>query len=117
MADGRGLIPGADAVGGRRPPAPATISPVRGINPKCTLLLIYRAVSRIPAIIPKTVLTGVSNPIDMGLQPMPQLLGSKGGGMAMPYVMVPVPEEHVLEVMGVVMRLAARRSHDEPAQA
>jgi hypothetical protein len=32
----------------------------------------------------------------------------------MPYVMVPVPEEHVLEVMGVVMRLAARRSHDEP---
>ncbi len=37
--------------------------------------------------------------------------------MAMPYVMVPVPEEHVLEVMGVVMRLAARRSHDEPAQA
>jgi hypothetical protein len=35
----------------------------------------------------------------------------------MPYVMVPVPEEHVLEVMGVVMRLAARRSHDEPPQA
>jgi hypothetical protein len=35
----------------------------------------------------------------------------------MPYVMVPVPEEHVLEVMGVVMRLAARRSHDEPPNA
>jgi hypothetical protein len=35
----------------------------------------------------------------------------------MPYVMVPVPEEHVLEVMGVVMRLAARRSHDEPPKA
>jgi hypothetical protein len=35
----------------------------------------------------------------------------------MPYVMVPVPEEHVLEVMGVVMRLAARPSHDEPPQA
>jgi hypothetical protein len=32
----------------------------------------------------------------------------------MPYVMVPVPEEHVLEVMAVVMRLAARVSHDEP---
>jgi hypothetical protein len=25
-----------------------------------------------------------------------------------------VPEEHVLEVMGLVMRLAARQSHDEP---
>jgi len=35
----------------------------------------------------------------------------------MPYVMVPVPEEHVLEVMGVVLRLAARRSHDEPPKA
>ena len=35
----------------------------------------------------------------------------------MPYVMVPVPEEHVLEVMGVVLRLAARRPHDEPPQA
>jgi len=35
----------------------------------------------------------------------------------MPYVMVPVPEEHVLEVMGLVMRLAARRSHDEPPRA
>jgi hypothetical protein len=35
----------------------------------------------------------------------------------LPYVMVPVPEEHVLEVMGVVMRLAARRSHAEPPQA
>jgi hypothetical protein len=35
----------------------------------------------------------------------------------MPYVMVPVPEEHVLEVMGMVMRLAARRSHNEPPKA
>jgi hypothetical protein len=35
----------------------------------------------------------------------------------MPYVMVPVPEEHVLEVMGLVMRLAARRPHDEPPKA
>ena len=35
----------------------------------------------------------------------------------MPYVMVPVPEEHVLEVMGMVLRLAARRSHDEPPRA
>ena len=35
----------------------------------------------------------------------------------MPYVMVPVPEEHVLEVMAVVMRLAARQSHDEPPKA
>jgi hypothetical protein len=35
----------------------------------------------------------------------------------MPYVMVPVPEEHVLEVMGAVMRLAARRPHDEPPKA
>jgi hypothetical protein len=35
----------------------------------------------------------------------------------MPYVMVPVPEEHVLEVMGVVLRLASRRSHDEPPKA
>jgi hypothetical protein len=35
----------------------------------------------------------------------------------MPYVMVPVPEEHVLEVMGVVLRLAARQSHDEPPKA
>jgi hypothetical protein len=35
----------------------------------------------------------------------------------MPYVMVPVPEEHVLEVMGLVMRLAARQSHDEPPKA
>jgi hypothetical protein len=34
----------------------------------------------------------------------------------MPYVMVPVPEEHVLEVMATVLRLAARRSHDEPPQ-
>jgi hypothetical protein len=32
----------------------------------------------------------------------------------MPYVMVPVPEEHVLEVMATVLRLAARQSHDEP---
>jgi hypothetical protein len=32
----------------------------------------------------------------------------------MPYVMVPVPEEHVLEVMGTVLRVAARQSHDEP---
>jgi hypothetical protein len=32
----------------------------------------------------------------------------------MPYVMVPVPEEHVLEVMAMVLRLAARQSHDEP---
>ena len=32
----------------------------------------------------------------------------------MPYVMVPVPEEHVLEVMATVLRLAARHSHDEP---
>jgi hypothetical protein len=32
----------------------------------------------------------------------------------MPYVMVPVPEEHVLEVMASVLRLAARQSHDEP---
>ena len=32
----------------------------------------------------------------------------------MPYVMVPVPEEHVLEVMAIVLRLAARQSHDEP---
>jgi hypothetical protein len=35
----------------------------------------------------------------------------------MPYVMVPVPEEHVLEVLGVVLRLAARQSHDEPPRA
>jgi hypothetical protein len=35
----------------------------------------------------------------------------------MPYVMVPVPEEHVLEVMGFVMRLATRPSHDEPPRA
>jgi hypothetical protein len=35
----------------------------------------------------------------------------------MPYVMVPVPEEHVLEVMGVVMRLAVRQSHAEPPKA
>jgi hypothetical protein len=35
----------------------------------------------------------------------------------MPYVMVPVPEEHVPEVMGMVMRLAARRAHDEPPRA
>src|ERR1700730_10193208 len=35
----------------------------------------------------------------------------------MPYVMIPVPEEHVLEVMSVVMRLAAPRSHDEPPRA
>src|SRR5919204_2514451 len=35
----------------------------------------------------------------------------------MPYVMVPVPEEHVLEVRGVVRRLAPRRSHDEPPKA
>jgi hypothetical protein len=35
----------------------------------------------------------------------------------MPYVMVPVPEEHVLEVMGVVLRLASRPSHDEPPKA
>ncbi len=35
----------------------------------------------------------------------------------MPYVMVPVPEEHVLEVMGMVLRLAARRPHDEPPRA
>jgi hypothetical protein len=35
----------------------------------------------------------------------------------MPYVMVPVPEEHVLEVMGIVLRLATRRSHDEPPKA
>jgi hypothetical protein len=28
-----------------------------------------------------------------------------------------VPEEHVLEVMGMVMRLAARRSHNEPPKA
>jgi hypothetical protein len=32
----------------------------------------------------------------------------------MPYVMVPVPEEHVLEVMGFVMRVTSRPSHDEP---
>ena len=32
----------------------------------------------------------------------------------MPYVMVPVPEEHVREVMATVLRLAARHSHDEP---
>ena len=32
----------------------------------------------------------------------------------MPYVMVPVPEEHVLEVMAMVLRLAARQPHDEP---
>jgi hypothetical protein len=31
--------------------------------------------------------------------------------------MVPVPEEHVLEVMGLVMRLASRPSHDEPPAA
>src|SRR5215207_1415567 len=37
-----------------------------------------------------------------------------GEGGSMPYVMVPVPEEHVLEVMAVVMRLAARQAHDEP---
>jgi hypothetical protein len=35
----------------------------------------------------------------------------------MPYVMVPVPEEHVLEVMGLVMRLATRRRHDEAPKA
>jgi hypothetical protein len=35
----------------------------------------------------------------------------------MPYVMVPVPEEHVLEVMGMVLRLAARRSQDQPPKA
>ena len=35
----------------------------------------------------------------------------------MPYVMVPVPEEHVVEVMGMVLRLATRESHDEPPQA
>jgi hypothetical protein len=35
----------------------------------------------------------------------------------MPYVMVPVPEEHVLEVMAVVMRLATRQAHDEPPKA
>jgi hypothetical protein len=35
----------------------------------------------------------------------------------MPYVMVPVPEEHVLEVMAMVLRLAARQSHDEPPRA
>src|SRR5262245_14515144 len=34
----------------------------------------------------------------------------------MSYVMVPVPEEHVLEVMATVLRLAARKSHDEPPQ-
>jgi hypothetical protein len=34
----------------------------------------------------------------------------------MPYVMVPVPEEHVLEVMGVVLRLAARPSQPQPAK-
>jgi hypothetical protein len=32
----------------------------------------------------------------------------------MPYVMVPVPEEHVLEVMATVLRLATRQSHNEP---
>jgi hypothetical protein len=32
----------------------------------------------------------------------------------MPYVMVPVPEEHVLEVMGIVLRLSARPAHEEP---
>src|SRR3954451_3648282 len=32
----------------------------------------------------------------------------------MPYVMVPVPEEHVLDVMGYVMRLAARTPSEEP---
>jgi hypothetical protein len=31
--------------------------------------------------------------------------------------MVPVPEEHVLEVMGLVMRLASRQSHNEPPAA
>jgi hypothetical protein len=35
----------------------------------------------------------------------------------MPYVMVPVPEEHVIEVMAVVIRLAARQAHDEPPKA
>ena len=35
----------------------------------------------------------------------------------MPYVMVPVPEEHVLEVLGFVMRVASRPSHDEPPKA
>jgi hypothetical protein len=34
----------------------------------------------------------------------------------MPYVMVPVPEQHVLEVMATVLRLAARQSHTEPPQ-
>jgi hypothetical protein len=45
------------------------------------------------------------------------MVRSAGRGVAMPYVMVPVPEEHVLEVMGVVLRLAARRSPDEPPKA
>ena len=35
----------------------------------------------------------------------------------MPYVMVPVPEEHVLEVLATVLRLAARQSHDEPPKS
>jgi hypothetical protein len=35
----------------------------------------------------------------------------------MPYVMVPVPEEHVPEVMGLVLRLSTRRSHDEPPKS